>query len=157
MKTKTVALLSQSEEQTREIGRRLGFAAQLGDVFALIGDLGAGKTVLAQGIAHGFGIPPRYAITSPTFTLINEYKGERGILFHLDIYRLAKSSDLADIGADEIIASARGISVVEWADKVLSAMSPETVFIRLKQEREGSRLLEISAPATKIDLMDVKR
>lgn len=146
MKTQTISLPSASEHQTREIGRQLGKRACCGDVFALIGELGAGKTVFTQGIAAGFGIPDRYTITSPTFTLINEYEGKHGFLFHLDIYRLAKSGDLADIGADELIGSVRGIAVVEWADKALAALPAATLFVTFSHLDESTRLLEFSAP-----------
>jgi len=135
-----------SEEQTRNFAHHLGARAQGGDVFALIGELGAGKTVFAQGIAAGFGVPSHYPITSPTFAIINEYESDRGLLFHLDIYRLAKSSDLTDIGADEILGAKRGIAVVEWADKAAAALPEETIFVRFFMLNEDARLLEITAP-----------
>ncbi|MCF8053814.1 MAG: tRNA (adenosine(37)-N6)-threonylcarbamoyltransferase complex ATPase subunit type 1 TsaE [Deltaproteobacteria bacterium] len=146
MPLKTVELTSTSAEQTFAIGYSLGTNARNGDVFALVGELGAGKTVLTKGLAQGFGVPSHCVITSPTFTLINEYEGERGVLFHLDIYRLAKSTDLTDIGAEEMLGSERGIAVVEWADKMSEAMPEGTIFIRISATDESSRKLVIAAP-----------
>jgi tRNA threonylcarbamoyladenosine biosynthesis protein TsaE len=160
MEIRTLSLPSISEYQTREIARHFGQQAQCGDVFALIGELGAGKTVFAQGIATGFGIPEHYPITSPTFTLVNEYESPRGFLFHMDIYRLAEVSDLTDIGSDELIGSPNGIAVVEWADRALAALPEATIFVRFFHISEISRLLEISAPATimeRLGLMELAK
>ena len=145
MQRESIQIKTRAAEQTAEIGKRLGKVAMSADVFALIGDLGAGKTQLTQGIAAGWGISPDYQITSPTFTLVNEYEGKRGNLYHIDTYRLADCADLMDIGTEEMIGTATGICVIEWADKVMSALPPKTVFVYINHLGENSRLVEISS------------
>ena len=93
-------IVSPNAEYTFSLGKNLGEALHEGDVVALIGDLGTGKTTLTQGIARGLGISEGYPITSPTFTLINEYPG-RHVLYHLDVYRLQGARDLEDMGYEE--------------------------------------------------------
>ncbi len=109
-----------SREETLRLGMTLGERAVDGTVIALVGDLGAGKTTLTQGIAQGLGVT--HPVTSPTFTLVQEYEG-RLPLFHCDPYRLERAEDLLSFGFDEYFER-RGVVVVEWADKV-SDMLPE--------------------------------
>ena len=120
-------LISRSPEQTRQLGRRLGELAQIGDVVLLIGSLGAGKTCLTQGIAWGLGIVEYTA--SPSFVLMREYKG-RLPLYHVDLYRLEQVEEVADLGLDDYLYG-EGICVVEWADRALNLMPPEHMFIEL--------------------------
>ena len=105
-----------SEAETVELGERLGRAAKGGEVLALIGELGTGKTHLIQGLARGLGVEDEEAVTSPTFTLVNEYEGRVG-LYHVDAYRLEGARQLEALGFDEMVA-AGGVMVVEWADRV---------------------------------------
>jgi tRNA threonylcarbamoyladenosine biosynthesis protein TsaE len=101
---------------TQKIARQIGASIQEPAVIALIGDLGSGKTTFVQGLARGLEIPQAYYITSPTFTLINEYPG-RLALFHVDLYRLPGPVVAEEIGLDEIL-SGDGVCIIEWADKL---------------------------------------
>jgi len=105
-----------SFKDTQKLARRIGASIQEPAVIALIGDLGSGKTAFVQGLARGLEIPQEYYITSPTFTLINEYPG-RLTLFHVDLYRLPSPVDPEEIGLEEILSS-DGVCVIEWADKL---------------------------------------
>lgn len=107
-------------EAMRELGREIGQTLVPGDVVLLHGDLGAGKTTLTQGIAAGLGVDG--LIQSPTFTLVTEHPatlatGEDVTLYHLDLYRLDDPEELGDIGWEEMIAPARGVTVVEWPER----------------------------------------
>jgi tRNA threonylcarbamoyladenosine biosynthesis protein TsaE len=111
----TVVLFSKSPSETFRIGRILGETLKGGDCVALTGELGAGKTCFTQGIARGLGVPDAYVVTSPTFTLLNEYPGKDTALYHLDVYRLTGSADLAEMGYEEYLQGG-GVMVIEWAD-----------------------------------------
>jgi len=106
--------ISRSPAETFDLGKEKGAAVKSGDVFALWGDLGAGKTQFVKGLAAGMGI--RNHVTSPTFTLIHEYMGGAFPLYHLDFYRLETSVEALKIGFDEYLES-EGVMVIEWADK----------------------------------------
>jgi tRNA threonylcarbamoyladenosine biosynthesis protein TsaE len=108
-------VLTHSEEQTASIGRELGASVGPGSVVLLCGDLGAGKTAFARGLAEGLGIPPS-EVSSPTFTIIQEYRRGRLPLFHVDLYRLNDPREIDDLGLDEIAQS--GVLVIEWAEKL---------------------------------------
>ena len=108
------------EEQTEALGFRLGQLIQPGAVIAYTGDLGAGKTAFTRGLARGLGIPDR--VTSPTFTIVNEYEGGRLPLFHFDMYRLDSADDLFDIGWEDYLARG-GVCAVEWSENVEEALS----------------------------------
>lgn len=107
------------EEQTEALGFRLGQLIQPGAVIAYTGDLGAGKTAFTRGLARGLGIPDR--VTSPTFTIVNEYEGGRLPLFHFDMYRLGSSDELFDIGWEDYLARG-GVCAVEWSENVEDAL-----------------------------------
>jgi tRNA threonylcarbamoyladenosine biosynthesis protein TsaE len=121
-----VIIDSNSEHDTVEAGRALAERLHAGDVLLLYGDLGAGKTAFVRGLARGLGAPDD-DVSSPTFTLVQEYRGERLTLFHADLYRLtpAEAADLAlhEIGEDGVLA-------IEWADRLAGPPSP-TVTIRI--------------------------
>lgn len=141
--------VTRGAEETYRLGRRMGEALHKGDVVALTGELGSGKTVLSQGIAHGLGVHCGYAVTSPTFTLVNEYPGREGTLYHLDLYRLSNAVDLADVGFEEYL-QAGGVMVIEWAEKIHGIL-PEGAFrIAFSYLDETSRNLEISGPPERI-------
>jgi tRNA threonylcarbamoyladenosine biosynthesis protein TsaE len=136
-------LVTESPEETRALGERIGRAARPGLILALHGDLGAGKTALTQGIAAGMGVAER--VTSPTFVLVNEYVGAHGVrLIHVDAYRLDEQADAAaaeatSFGLDEIIAAAApqgrepgAVVVIEWAERVAALLPDERVEIRLE-------------------------
>ena len=140
--SKTIEL--NSPEATHEFGRQLGAAVVPGQVIALRGELGAGKTTLTQGIAVGLGIHAR--VTSPTFTLINQYRPgtRRLLLVHIDTYRLgddttAAHSEASNLGLDEILNDATlpdahsdgAIVVIEWAERIAAMLPPNTLYIHL--------------------------
>lgn len=120
-----VEFLSRSADETRAIGRQLAPALRVGDVLFLHGDLGAGKTTFAQGIAAGLGIVG--PVQSPTFTLVNEYDGPVR-LYHLDLYRLSGADDIAGLGYEEYLEPSDGITVVEWPERA-GSMLPETYLL----------------------------
>ena len=108
-------LISKSPEETFALGEEWGRAAQCGWVIGLSGDLGAGKTQLVKGLAHGLGVAAR--VHSPTFTLINEYGGGRLRLFHLDLYRLNNREEVFGAGLEEYLVNPHGVAVVEWIER----------------------------------------
>jgi tRNA threonylcarbamoyladenosine biosynthesis protein TsaE len=108
-------LISHSPAETEALGEKFGRAAKHGFVFALSGDLGAGKTQLVKGLARGLGISIR--VHSPTFTLVNEYGGGRLKLFHLDLYRLETPAQILSAGIEDFL-SPDGVSVIEWAERI---------------------------------------
>lgn len=110
-----LVLESPSPEATRDLGREIGLRVGPGAIIALYGDLGSGKTVLVQGLARGLGVPEEIYVTSPTYTLINEYPG-RCPLYHIDLYRLEEGGDAADIGLEEALYGS-GVAAVEWAER----------------------------------------
>jgi tRNA threonylcarbamoyladenosine biosynthesis protein TsaE len=99
-------------------------------VIALIGDLGSGKTAFVQGLANGLGVPAEYYVTSPTFTLVNEYPG-RIPLCHIDLYRLDSIGDLEDIGLDELIYD-QAVIAIEWAEKIADNLDAEHLTMRFE-------------------------
>ena len=109
---KSFVVLSSSARQTRNIGTELGKLAGAGDIILLVGPLGAGKTCLTQGIARGLGIHEYTA--SPSFVLVREYQGKLP-LYHIDLYRLDKIEEVAQLGLDDYLYG-KGVCVVEWAD-----------------------------------------
>jgi len=138
-----MVLISRSPEETFRIGKVLAENLEAGDVIALTGELGTGKTCLTQGIASGLGVPDHYAVTSPTFTLVNEYPGRHLNLYHLDVYRLAGNSDLAEMGWEEYLYG-DGVAVVEWAEKVLETFPHDSIFVVMTYVDEQERRIEIS-------------
>src|SRR5262245_57054997 len=126
---------TQSEEDTRDLGAALAAELAPDGVLLLSGDLGTGKTVLAQGIARGLGIEPA-EVQSPTFTLIREHRGRGGRLVHVDLYRL-DPSDVPALGLEELLAG-RGVKVVEWAER-LPFDVPGARWLRLRRLAEGGR------------------
>lgn len=130
-----------SEEETRALGLELAGNAEPGDVVALVGDLGTGKTALTRYIAEGLGI--KDTISSPTFTIVKEYKSGRMPLYHFDVYRLGNVEEFYDIGGEEYLFG-DGLCVIEWAEIVKEAWPDETVVINICYgENEGERVLTI--------------
>jgi len=142
-------IISRGSEDTHLIGRIIGKLLTAGDIIALIGDLGTGKTCITQGIARGLGISESYAITSPTFTLINEYPG-RHVLYHFDVYRLQGSNDLEDMGYEEYFYG-KGVSVIEWAEKITDIIPESAITICITFLDENTRRIEISAPEKRME------
>lgn len=115
MKEKCITQHSVSDRETINLGQKIGTLLEAGDVVGLVGELGSGKTWFAKGLALGLGISPNTIITSPSFTLINEYEG-RYKFFHMDVYRLESLSDLLSAGLDEYFYK-DGVVAMEWADR----------------------------------------
>jgi len=134
---------SRSEEETRRAGECCGRHVSTPMVFSLIGDFGCGKTMFVQGLARGLGVPDDYYVTSPSFTLINEYPG-RLPLFHIDLYRLEAVPDLDDLGLVDVLKS-DGVAAVEWADKLPPEALSDSLEIRFEIGDGDRRTLRFSA------------
>ena len=129
-----------SEADTRMLGLEIANALEPGDVVALIGDLGTGKTALTKYIAEGLGV--KEEISSPTFTIIKEYRSGRIPLYHFDVYRLGSGEELLDIGAEEML-DGDGACVIEWADIVADVLPEDALAIQIEYgENEGERIVE---------------
>jgi tRNA threonylcarbamoyladenosine biosynthesis protein TsaE len=111
----TETVTTHSEVETREVGRRVSRALTAGSVVLLFGDLGAGKTAFVKGLAEGLGVD-RDEVSSPTFTLIQEYRGGRLPLLHVDLYRLNDAREIEDLGLDEL--GEGGVLAIEWAERL---------------------------------------
>lgn len=129
-----------SEADTRLLGLRLAEAAEPGDIIALIGDLGTGKTALTKYIAEGLGIHEE--VISPTFTIVKEYRSGRLPLFHFDVYRLSSGEELLDIGAEDYLDDG-GVSVIEWADIVADVLPADSLVIQIEYGSGNSRIATI--------------
>ena len=131
--------ITNSPEETEKVGAALGKILTPGAVIAYRGDLGAGKTAFTRGLARGLG----YAepVTSPTYTIVNEYLGGRLPLFHFDMYRLASSDDLWDIGWDDYLDRG-GVCAVEWSENVADALE-DAILITIHKTGETSRRIVI--------------
>jgi tRNA threonylcarbamoyladenosine biosynthesis protein TsaE len=128
-------------EETQRLGRRLGELAQPGDVFLLVGKLGAGKTCLTQGIAKGLGISE--SVLSPSFVLVREFKG-RFPLYHADLYRLDRIQEISELGLDEYLYG-NGLTVIEWADKGLDVLPTEYLLIAIDYGEGDERRIKLTA------------
>lgn len=124
---------SHGEKDTFEAGRRLGEEASPGQVFALSGDLGVGKTVFAKGLAAGLGISE--PVSSPTFTIVQVYEGGRLPLYHFDVYRIADPEEMDEIGCEEYFYG-DGVCLVEWAELVADILPERTVWIAIQKDLE---------------------
>ena len=142
MKSKTHQIISHSPEETLRLGAFLGKHLTNGTVIALSGELGCGKTCLTQGIARGLQVPEDIYVTSPTYTLVNEYPG-RLRLFHVDLYRIGDIVELDEIGLDEIMNS-DDITVIEWAEKMIEMLPKERLFILISFLDNRTRKFHLS-------------
>lgn len=133
--------VTNSEQETEALGVRLGSGLEPGAVIAFTGDLGAGKTAFTRGLARGLGISER--ITSPTFTIVNEYEGGRLPLFHFDMYRVASSDELFDIGWEDYLAR-EGVCAVEWSENIADALEEGTISVEIRRgTSESQRVITI--------------
>jgi tRNA threonylcarbamoyladenosine biosynthesis protein TsaE len=128
-------LQTKSRDETGALAERLGSLLQAHDLLCLIGDLGAGKTTFAQGVACGLGVPAEDPVRSPTFTLLAEHPDGRLPLYHFDVYRLESVSDLAHLAFDEYL-EAGGVVVIEWADQIVEALPQDYLEIRFSPGEE---------------------
>lgn len=135
-----------SEAETRDVGHQIAKELKAGDVVALIGDLGAGKTRFVKAVAEAWGVS-RDDVNSPTFTLIQEYEGRLPIR-HCDTYRLRTAEEFADLGLDELFAS-DGIALVEWSDRVEDYLPRDRLQVRIKIDSLTGRTFEVSATGTR--------
>jgi tRNA threonylcarbamoyladenosine biosynthesis protein TsaE len=138
-KAGVVRIITNSAEETFALGKLLGNLVREGDVLCVSGGLGAGKTVLAKGIASGMDI--KDTVTSPTFTLINEYKG-RLPFYHMDVYRLCSPWEMTDLGYMDYFYGS-GVVLVEWAEKVREILPPKRLEIRIKNVPVAEEAREI--------------
>lgn len=129
-----------SPEATREAARALARHLAPGDAIGLVGDLGAGKTCFVQGLAAGLGVPDSVRVTSPTFTLINEHRGGRLPLFHVDLYRIERAGELDHIGLDDLFV-APAVVAVEWCDR-FPVMPADHLRVELRAVAEYERALD---------------
>lgn len=129
-----------SVEETLELGYRLGNQLKKGDIICLNGDLGAGKTAFTSGIAKAMGI--QGYITSPTFTIVNEYNAAVP-LYHFDVYRIVDSDEMYEIGFDEYI-DGNGIIVIEWADSIKNIIPQNQISVRIKKTTENEDARDIT-------------
>ena len=131
--------------ETEAVGETLAAALGPGAVVAFTGDLGAGKTAFVRGLARGLGINER--VTSPTFTIVNEYEGGRLPLFHFDMYRLSSSDELFDIGWEDYLARG-GVCAVEWSENVDDALEGAVIRVDIRRgESDGERIITVTQGA----------
>ncbi|MCD7744973.1 MAG: tRNA (adenosine(37)-N6)-threonylcarbamoyltransferase complex ATPase subunit type 1 TsaE [Lachnospiraceae bacterium] len=122
-----------SEQETFAFGRSLGEAAVPGQVYALEGDLGVGKTVLTKGLAEGLGIME--PVCSPTFTIVQIYEEGRLPLYHFDVYRIGDIEEMEEIGYEDYFYG-DGVCLVEWANQITELLPPQTIWIRVEKDLE---------------------
>ena len=132
--------VSHTPEETLEIGRTIGAKCKSGTVVSLRGSLGAGKTVIAKGVAEALGI--KDAIVSPTFTLIQEYQGTQLQLFHMDLYRLSGTDEFEMIGGEEMLYG-KAVVLIEWSEKIEEMLPDGTVFITIDIQPNQDRVITV--------------
>jgi len=143
MADKNIQITTDSVAETQSVGQILGATLKQPFIIALNGDLGSGKTAFVQGVAKGLDVSEKYYITSPTFTLINEYPG-RHRLIHVDLYRIEYIAELEEIGLDEVL-NQDAVIVIEWADKLPEGSLPDHLTFQFKIISEESRQIDIFA------------
>ena len=132
-----------SPEATRSLAERLGRLLLPGDVIALVGELGSGKTLFSQGLARGLGVPQTFYITSPTFAIINEYPG-RVPFYHLDLYRVSDRAEFPELGLKGILYG-EGAVAIEWAERLGEDLPAERLEVHLSFQGETDRRIAFSA------------
>ncbi len=135
-----MTFICKSENDTKELGRRLARTAKAGSVISLRGSLGAGKTVFAKGFAEELGITE--AIVSPTFTLVQEYEG-RMKMYHLDLYRLSGEDEFESMGGEDFLYS-DGVTLIEWSEKIDSMLPDDTIHVEIGIQPDLTRKIEIT-------------
>ena len=140
--------ITNSPEETENIGAAVGRIIPAGTVLAYRGDLGAGKTAFTRGLARGLGFTE--AVTSPTYTIVNEYLGGRLPLFHFDMYRLSSADDLFDIGWEDYLDRG-GVCAVEWSERVDDALPEDTILVDISRGSggENDRVITITGGETR--------
>ncbi len=135
-------IITKSAKETFDLGRKIGSSLKGGEILALVGELGAGKTTFIQGLSKGMGIENR--IVSPTFILMRSYQGKNLKLYHLDLYRLEGEikSHVRDLGIEDFWGRDKNVSVVEWADKSKEIFPKETIWINFEKINDDERRIE---------------
>jgi tRNA threonylcarbamoyladenosine biosynthesis protein TsaE len=144
----SVSFTTRSPAETRRLGERLARLLQAGDVLLLQGELGAGKTCLAQGIGRGLKV--REAVKSSSFVLVNEYNGRLKV-YHADLFRLEDPLEVADLALEETASD--GLLLVEWPERALQEMPPEHLVVRLEIEDEGTRRISLEGRGQRYERM----
>ena len=139
MSTFPKTTISYSDAETERLGEQLAAHLAGGSTVALHGELGAGKTVLSRGIARGLGI--HEPVTSPTFTIVQEYRGTHFRLFHIDLYRIAVDAEALAFGIEEYLGVADAVTVVEWPDRIEPLLDAAAVRIDMKLQGPTQRLI----------------
>ena len=122
-----------SADETYEYGRKMGAEAQPGDVYCLTGDLGVGKTVFTQGFAAGLGV--REPVSSPTFTIVQEYEGEKMPFYHFDVYRIGYAEEMEEIGFEDYVYG-QGVCLIEWANLIREILPEDFMGIMIEKDME---------------------
>jgi tRNA threonylcarbamoyladenosine biosynthesis protein TsaE len=135
-------VVSQNSVETEMLGEHVGCLLEAGDIVCLYGELGSGKTVLTKGMARGLGVTPERAVRSPSFVLMQCYRG-RVPVYHADLYRLDGPTDIEDIGLREFLGG-DGVAVIEWADKLDASLPAERLEITIAHRTEETRLITIT-------------
>ena len=138
-----MTIVTRSSQATMALGRRLGGLLGPGDVVALSGPLGSGKTTLTKGLAEGLGVADPRWVTSPTFVLVHEYPGWLPV-YHIDAYRLSGPADAEALGADELFFG-DGVTIVEWAERIADVLPAERLDIQLAHGGGDQRQLSLTA------------
>jgi tRNA threonylcarbamoyladenosine biosynthesis protein TsaE len=142
METRRLTIQSRSDRETISLGRKIGALLAPGDVIALIGPLGSGKTWFTKGVALGLGVDPAMVITSPSFSLVNEYNAGHP-LYHMDLYRLERISEILATGLEEYLYN-DGVAVVEWADRLPEILPEWSITLSFKILDDQSRDITIT-------------
>jgi tRNA threonylcarbamoyladenosine biosynthesis protein TsaE len=148
---KNYTIETRSPEETHSLAEMIGKWIDAGSIISLSGELGSGKTAFVQGLAKGLNVPEAHAVTSPTFTLINEYPG-RHPLYHMDLYRLSGLDDLEDLGFFDIITG-NGVSAIEWADKLPEHLLQEDLQVVIRIIDDTHRIFSINIYGQKNSLL----
>lgn len=138
-------IISESEEDTDLFGQKIGEIVEPGQVILLAGELGAGKTLMTQGICKGLGVDED--VTSPTYRLINEYEGDLPV-YHMDLYRLDDVEDLYELGFEEYVER-DGVIIVEWPDLAYDLLPPDFVYIKIYITGDNQREINLEAEGEK--------
>jgi len=142
LRGKSTILCTSDPEETIQLGQYIGEILQPGSIIGLCGELGTGKTHLIKGLARGLGVDERYYVTSPSFTIINEYPG-RIPLNHLDLYRLDNTDQMEELGYEEYFYS-EGVTVIEWAEKILPLLPESRLMVEISHLNENRRMFKIT-------------
>jgi tRNA threonylcarbamoyladenosine biosynthesis protein TsaE len=138
--------VTRSVEETQALGEAIAATLGPGAVVACVGELGAGKTAFLQGLARGLGVAS--AVTSPTFVLVNVYRG-RVPVYHLDAYRTTSVAEVQDLGIEEML-DGEGVTLIEWADRILALLPPRAIVVRIQGLGDEPRQIEVEEPGASV-------